>query len=192
MRTLILAVVTTTLTFGPVAADEPARTTTPRAPHRITFSAESLRDPKVAAEMHALEQRGWQCVPVTRREVDRAAKAVFNPGDVHCSKLEVSAAMPGTRELDDEQKRARIAKAQAGARVIASAVNMYAAHTASLPKTLTELTYRVQNTKGQVAGPFLHILPEPPSGWSPYAYTTKPEGVFTVTTKGDDTVVTVP
>src|SRR5437879_11982318 len=53
------------------------------------------------------------------------------------------------------QARARIAKAQADARALASAVSIYSAHMGFVPTALTELTGAVTNTQGQTAGPFM-------------------------------------
>ncbi len=68
------------------------------------------------------------------------------------------------------QQRARIAKAQADARALASAVSIYGAHMGSLPTSgaggLTALTTAVTNGQGQVAGPFMASVPPPPSGWT--------------------------
>src|SRR5881396_734569 len=69
------------------------------------------------------------------------------------------------------QARARIAKAQADARALASAVSIYSAHMGFVPTALTELTGVVTNTQGQTAGPFMASIPQPPSGWTtPYVY----------------------
>src|SRR5437763_3076016 len=73
------------------------------------------------------------------------------------------------------QQRARIAKAQADARALASAVSIYGAHMGALPTSgaggLTALTTAVTNGQGQVAGPFMASVPQPPSGWVAYVYT---------------------
>src|SRR5207237_8770762 len=65
------------------------------------------------------------------------------------------------------QARARIAKAQADARALASAVSIYSAHMGFVPTALTELTGVVTNTQGQTAGPFMATLPTSPAGWTP-------------------------
>src|SRR5882762_10336638 len=66
------------------------------------------------------------------------------------------------------QARARIAKAQADSRALASAVSIYAAHMGTVPPTgaggLTALTTAVTNGQGQAAGPFMASVPNPPSG----------------------------
>src|SRR5437879_5074217 len=51
------------------------------------------------------------------------------------------------------QARARIAKAQADARALASSVSIYGAHMGVLPAALTDLTVAVSNAQGQTAGP---------------------------------------
>src|SRR2546430_12764192 len=71
------------------------------------------------------------------------------------------------------QQRARIAKAQADARALASAASIYGAHMGVVPTALTQLTSQVTNGQGQVAGPFMASVPPPPSGWAAYSYTAK-------------------
>ena len=96
------------------------------------------------------------------------------------------------------QARARIAKAQADLRSLASAVSMYQAHTGTLPTALTALTATVSNGQGQSAGPFMANVPTPPSGGSPtwstsYSYTPDSSaGTFTITASGDGSTITVP
>jgi type II secretion system protein G len=96
------------------------------------------------------------------------------------------------------QARARIAKAQADVRTMASAISLYNAHMASLPTALTDLTSPQTNGLNQTAGPFLGTVPVPPPGGSPawggsYTYTPNAgAGTFTVTATGDGTTVTVP
>src|SRR5215475_9385448 len=69
------------------------------------------------------------------------------------------------------QARARVAKAQADARTLGSAVVVYSAHTGSLPATLDNLTVTVAGPGGVVAGPFVSPLPTPPNGWGAnYSY----------------------
>src|SRR5246127_2862243 len=53
------------------------------------------------------------------------------------------------------QTRARIAKAQADARTMASAVSLYTAHMGTLPTALTDLTSAQTNGLNQTAGPFM-------------------------------------
>jgi type II secretion system protein G len=91
------------------------------------------------------------------------------------------------------QQRARIAKAQADSRALASAASIYGAHMGGIPAALTDLTSQVTNGQGQVAGPFMASVPAPPSGWAAYTYTANSAtGVFTITTNGDSTTVRVP
>jgi type II secretion system protein G len=96
------------------------------------------------------------------------------------------------------QTRARIAKAQADTRTLASAVSIYTAHMGSLPAALSALTTQATNGLNQVAGPFMGSVPVPPPGGSPawgstYTYTPNAAaGTFTVTATGDGTTITVP
>ena len=91
------------------------------------------------------------------------------------------------------QQRARIAKAQADARALASAVSIYGAHMGVIATALTQLTTQVTNGQNQVAGPFMANVPTPPSGWSAYALTADTStGVFSISANGDGTTVTLP
>ena len=90
------------------------------------------------------------------------------------------------------QARARLAKAQADARALASAVSIYSAHMGTLPTALTQLTTTVTNTQGQPGGPFLASVPSGPAGWGAYAYTSTASGTFTISNSGDSTTVSVP
>jgi type II secretion system protein G len=94
------------------------------------------------------------------------------------------------------QARARIAKAQADARTLVSAVNMYSAHMGRLPAGLVDLNSAVMNPQGQLAGPFMPATVSPPSGgspaWSAYGYTSNSDGTFTVSASGDGTTVSYP
>jgi len=95
------------------------------------------------------------------------------------------------------QTRARIAKAQADTRTLASSVSMYAAHMGTLPAGLTALTSAAVNGLNQSAGPFMASVPTPPPGGSPawggaYTYTSSTAGTFSITATGDGTTVTVP
>src|SRR5436309_8430060 len=94
------------------------------------------------------------------------------------------------------QARARIAKAQADARALASAVSIYSAHMGFVPTALTQLTGVVTNTQGQTAGPFMATLPTSPAGWTPstgyvYAYSTA-AGTYNLSATGDGATVTLP
>jgi type II secretion system protein G len=90
------------------------------------------------------------------------------------------------------QARARIAKAQADSRTLASAVSMYSAHMGSLPAGLADLNTVATNAQGQSAGPFMPSTPQQPTGWSAYAYASTATGTFTVSASGDGTTVSVP
>ena len=91
------------------------------------------------------------------------------------------------------QARARLAKAQADARALASAVSIYSAHVGALPAALTDLTSAVTNSLGQVGGPFMASIPAGPAGWGTYVYTpVATAGTFTISNSGDSTSVSVP
>ena len=94
------------------------------------------------------------------------------------------------------QARARVAKAQADTRTLASQVSIYAAHMGSLPTSLTALTATATNGLNQTAGPFLASIPASPPGgspaWSAYAYTSNANGTFTISATGDGATITVP
>jgi len=94
------------------------------------------------------------------------------------------------------QAKARIAKAQADARTLVSAVSMYQAHMGSLPSALADLNAQQTNSLGQAAGPFMPNTPTPPSGgnptWSSYTYASTTTGSFSVTASGDGTTVVAP
>ena len=94
------------------------------------------------------------------------------------------------------QARARIAKAQADMRTIASAVSMFQAHTGTLPTSLTPLLSTASNAQGQTAGPFLASVPsKPDSTWTDYTagYTAdSAAGTFSLTASGDSTSITIP
>jgi prepilin-type N-terminal cleavage/methylation domain-containing protein len=89
------------------------------------------------------------------------------------------------------QARARVAKAQADARTLASAVVVYSAHTGVMPSALTDLSVTV-TANGVTAGPFINPIPQPPTGWGAYTYASAAGGTFSITTSGDSTSVTVP
>src|SRR5262249_47735936 len=67
------------------------------------------------------------------------------------------------------QARARVAKAQADARTLASAVVVYSAHMGQFPTGLTDLTVVATAPNGSQAGPFISPIPQPPQTWSAYA-----------------------
>ena len=89
-------------------------------------------------------------------------------------------------------RRARLAKAQADARALASSVSIYSAHMGTLPAALTDLSTVVTNTQGQAGGPFMSSVPSGPAGWGTYAYSSTASGTFSITNSGDSTSVSVP
>src|SRR5260370_894283 len=72
------------------------------------------------------------------------------------------------------QARARLAKAQADARALASAVSIYSAHVGSLPGNLTDLTSVITNAQGQAGGPFMASVPSGPARRGAATYSTTP------------------
>ena len=91
------------------------------------------------------------------------------------------------------QARARIAKAEADARTLASSVSIYMAHMGTLPGNLVDLNAPATNNLGQVAGPFMASTPTPPAGWSSYNYAPNAAaGTFSISSTGDSTTVTKP
>jgi type IV pilus assembly protein PilA len=91
------------------------------------------------------------------------------------------------------QARARLAKAQADARALASSVSIYGAHMGNIPTALTDLTTVATNALGQTAGPFMASVPSGPTGWGAYAYSADTAaGTFTITNSGDGTSVRMP
>ena len=94
------------------------------------------------------------------------------------------------------QARARIAKAQADTRTLASAVSIYAAHMGSLPAALVALTSPAVNGLNQSAGPFMANVPAPPPGgtpaWGAYGYASSTSGTYAVTATGDGTTISYP
>jgi type II secretion system protein G len=90
------------------------------------------------------------------------------------------------------QQRARIAKAQADVRMIASALQIYQSHMTTLPSTITLLTVSSSNSIGQTSGAFLAAIPNPPAGWATYTYASGTDGLFTVSATGDNATARVP
>jgi prepilin-type N-terminal cleavage/methylation domain-containing protein len=91
------------------------------------------------------------------------------------------------------QARARLAKAQADTRAIASAVSMYGAHLGFLATAMGQLTATISNAQSLTAGPFLLNVPQQPAGWAAYGLTGDiGAGTFQITATGDNTGVTVP
>ena len=89
------------------------------------------------------------------------------------------------------QARARIAKARADARTVASAVSMYSATFGSIPAGLANLTVAT-TINGTSGGPFMKSIPTPPVGWTAYGYTSATDGTYTVGASGDATTVAAP
>ena len=107
------------------------------------------------------------------------------------------------------QQRARIAKAQADTRAIASAVSIYSAHCGGLPDNAatttvcpvstaaangalpTVLLTQQTNSQNQVGSPFLNSVPTLPAGWagsgSSYKYSQTTTGTFMLCGSGDNT-----
>ena len=106
------------------------------------------------------------------------------------------------------QARARIAKAQADTRAIASAVSIYSAHCGGLPDNGATTTVcpsvagqsgampsvlltQQTNAQNQIGGPFLNSMPTLPAGWggsgTSYKYTTTAAGRFVICGTGDST-----
>jgi type II secretion system protein G len=97
------------------------------------------------------------------------------------------------------QSRARIAKAQADARSLASAVSMYSATFGALPADPPGLDALTTPTTigGVTGGPFMRTLPQLPAGWTgegtTYSYSVDlTTGTFTITASGDGTSVASP
>ena len=107
------------------------------------------------------------------------------------------------------QARARIAKAQADVRTLASAVTIYTAHMGVIPTALDDLEETASNSQGQTDGPFIAELPDPPPGWSTatrrrrsrrnpttsqnYAYTfSTAAGTFLISAWGDNVTASAP
>jgi prepilin-type N-terminal cleavage/methylation domain-containing protein len=107
------------------------------------------------------------------------------------------------------QARARVAKAQADSRAVASAVSIYSAHCGGLPPaagaTTTCITSTAAedgtvppslmvaqtNSQNQLGGPFLTGAPTLPAGWTgvglSYRYVTATTGTFAACGLGDST-----
>ena len=106
------------------------------------------------------------------------------------------------------QARARIAKAQADTRAIASAVSIYSAHCGGLPDNGASTTTcpsnsnqsgalpsvlltQQTNAQNQVGGPFLNTTPVLPAGWTgsgaSYKYSSSAIGTFLICGSGDST-----
>jgi general secretion pathway protein G len=94
------------------------------------------------------------------------------------------------------EARDRIEKAQSDLEMLATAVKTYAAHMGTIPDALTELTATATNRLNRSAGPFMPLVPRPPSGgtppWGAYTYSSSTAGTFSVTATGDGTTITLP
>ena len=92
------------------------------------------------------------------------------------------------------QQQARIAKAQADVRAIASSVAIYSAHMGNIAASLDVLTAVASNGQGQTAGPFLASIPSTPAGWStPYAYVPNTgASTFAISATGDGATASFP
>ena len=91
------------------------------------------------------------------------------------------------------QTKARIAKAQADVRALASAISVYSAHMSTTPAALADLTSIVTNGTGQMAGPFMSTVPAAPAGWAAYGYASNSaSGTFTISSSGDATTISMP
>ncbi|MBI1846460.1 MAG: prepilin-type N-terminal cleavage/methylation domain-containing protein [Candidatus Rokubacteria bacterium] len=93
------------------------------------------------------------------------------------------------------QARARIAKAQADVRSMASSITIYSAHTGITATGLDQLTTTASNGQGQTAGPFIAAIPSVPTGWTPaggYGFATAAGGFFTISASGDGATASVP
>jgi type II secretion system protein G len=102
------------------------------------------------------------------------------------------------------QTRGRIARATADVRTLAGAVGAYSAHMGAIPTTtegLAVLSQVATNSKGDAAGPFLNVVPTPPTAGGPAwpsAYVYLPDtapgggaasGRFVICAAGDGVVV---
>ncbi len=91
------------------------------------------------------------------------------------------------------QARARVAKAQADARALASALSIYAAHMGVVAPSLATLTAVATNGQNQTAGPFMASVPNPPAGWQAYSYApNSAAGTFNISATGDGSTVSLP
>src|SRR5260370_26838709 len=61
--------------------------------------------------------------------------------------------------------RARIAKAQADSRALASAISLYSAHMRNVPTGLGDLSVVATNPQGQISGPSMASNVVQPTGW---------------------------
>ena len=109
------------------------------------------------------------------------------------------------------QGRARVAKAQADTRAIASAVAIYSAHCGGLPDPASAgalcpssaaaqngvlppgLLIQQTNAQNQIGGPFLNSAPTLPAGWTgsgtSYKYVAQATGTFLLCASGESAPV---
>src|SRR3989475_10775699 len=73
----------------------------------------------------------------------------------------------------NNQQRARIAKAQADARTLVSAISMYSATFGTLPTQLADLT-AANTITGVSGGPFMKSVPASPAGGAAYSDASNP------------------
>ena len=93
------------------------------------------------------------------------------------------------------QARARVAKAQADIRGMASAITAWAAHMGTLPSVLGLLTAIATSPQNITAGPVMAAIPTPPSTvWgTAYNYAINAAlGTFTISAAGDGATVSAP
>jgi len=95
------------------------------------------------------------------------------------------------KAVERDLPSARVERARGDAQAIAGAIHMYATNFGTLPEALDVLT-RETTKDGVVGGPYLIVVPAPPSGWAEYRYERKADGTFVVTSAGDGTSVTAP
>jgi hypothetical protein len=88
--------------------------------------------------------------------------------------------------------RPRIAKAQADAHALVSAISIYRHETGRLPDTLAELTRRATSPDGRQIGPFIAPVPAAPTGWLPYRYERHADGTFSIHSRSVEGEVRVP
>jgi prepilin-type N-terminal cleavage/methylation domain-containing protein len=109
------------------------------------------------------------------------------------------------------QARARIAKAQADTRAMASAISIYSAHCGGLPDLTSgavncpvsaaagsgalppALVSQQTNAQNQIGGPFINAMPTLPAGWTgsgtTYKYSATAAGTFMICGSGDSVAV---
>ena len=91
------------------------------------------------------------------------------------------------------QARARVAKAQADSRTLASAVSMYQAHMGIVATAFNQLSVSVTNNQSQTGGPFIARVPTQPAGWLAYQLSGDTgAGTFNISATGDATTVSLP